>query len=377
MNNKNLEAIINQYENNYTLINNAQHNEIFKWKALKQFNSVWYSEEAKSMPFSKMFAEAKKDCLIFIDNNQISPTNGIVKMAEVEPEEIERLFKEVLTADDGGDIKKRQENLELFIEGIEVVRQKHFPKFWKYKQDRHAASCYLTFIKPEDNYIYRYSEAETFAQYVEFGLDIGSGNNFSLENYYKLGDEIVSALREHPSLIEKHFKLIDSNSEYYKDESLRLLAFDLMYCARCYGFYDGLEHESKKEYLKAYKLDQLREKELQDKQEKIDKISREIHELELSLDGYSDISLLNVEVYQPLYGKGIVIEHNINKISVKFADTEKTYVIHKKYFMRPTFENDMEIVEDLSYYADTKEKIDNLKKEQERLLKNIQKYKLS
>jgi hypothetical protein len=45
--------------------------------------------------------------------------------------------------------------------------------------------------------------------------------------------------------------------------------------------------------------------------------------------------------------------------------------------MRPTFENDTEIVEDLSYYADTKEKIDNLKKEQERLLKNIQKYKLS
>ena len=367
MNYNNLHELINRYEQNFNLINNAEHNEIFKWKATKQFNSVWYSTTAGSVPFSKLFSEAKKECSVFIDNAQVSPTNGIVKMAEAEPEEIERLFREVLIADDSGDIVSRQNNLEAFLEGTELVRQKHFPQYWKFKQDRHAASCYLFFINPSDNFVYRYSEAETFAQYIEFGMDIGSGSDFSLEKYYKMCEEIVAALKEHATLLEKHFKLIEDNPEYYKDESLHLLAFDLMYCARCYGFYDGLSHASKKDSVKAYKLEQLREKERQELQEKIDSIDHAISELELSLDGYTDISLLNVEVYQPMYGKGIVIDQQINKIKVKFADVEKIFMIHKKYTMRPTFENDAEIVADLTYYADTVERIESLKRERERL----------
>ena len=35
----------------------------------------------------------KKECSILIDNRQVSPTNGIVKMAEAAPNEVESLFE--------------------------------------------------------------------------------------------------------------------------------------------------------------------------------------------------------------------------------------------------------------------------------------------
>lgn len=365
MNNKNLHELIDRYEQNFEFVNNSEHDEIFKWRAVKQFRDSWFASDAKNKPFSEMFNEARKGSAVLIDNSQVSPTNGIVKLAEVEPVEVPRLFNEILFADDGGDITKRQNNMEKFLEKIEKLRLKHFPQFWKYKQDRHAVSCYMVFFAPEQNFIYRYSDAETFAQYIEFGIDIGSGENFKLDAYYKMCDMIVEALKEHPSLLEKHFTFL--SDECYRDESLHLLAFDLMYCARCYNFYNGLTHASKKESVKAYTEAQLREKEQREKEEKINALLSEIHELKLKAETYADISLLNVQVTQKMYGTGIIIKQEANKVTVLFGDIEKVFIINKQFAARPTFEDDEEIVEAFTEYDIICRKIASLESELKRL----------
>ena len=362
MNEKNLHELINRYEANFYTINNAENNEIFKWKTVKHFRDVWFSAEAATMPFSQMFHEARKEATYILDNSRVSPTSGVVKLAEVFPQEIESLFRDVLFADDGGDIEKRQEGMDTFIAKFEELRQKEFSRCWKYKQERHAASCYLSFIAPEQNYIYRYSEAEEFAQYIEFGKDIGSGEDFHLDRYYEMCDIVVEALRQHTSLLEKHFKLIEGNDQYYKDESLHLLVFDLMYCCRYMNFYNGLEHASKKASTKAYQLEQLREKEAQERAAKIAAVEEQIHELQVELEQYEDVSLIGVEVTQSKEGVGTVISQNGNMIKVQFPATTKTYAIHRKYSQRPTFEDDAEIVEIFSDMADKTAQIESLRK---------------
>lgn len=365
MNNDNLHELINRYENSYALFNNNEHNEVFKWRAVQQFRSVWFSEN-KPADFAMLFKEAKKECSVLIDNAQVSPTNGIVKLAEEFPEKVEHLFCDVLFAPDYGDIDLKQHHLEMFLDEIEKLRQKVFPRFYKYKQDRHAASCYMALVDPEHNFIYRYSEAEEFARYIEFGIDIGSGENFKLKNYYALCELIVEALKEHHSLIDKYHELIYSG-DFYPDESLHLLAFDFMYCCRCYNLFNGLSHISKKESIKSYKLEQLREQEVVERQKKIENIEKEIRELELSIEPYKDISLLNVEVNHKNYGDGIIIKQNVNQITIRFAKVERTFIIHKKYAMRPTFENDEETVEALTVYAETMDKIRSLKRQIDQL----------
>ena len=73
------------------------------------------------------------------------------------------------------------------------------------------------------------------------------------------------------------------------------------------------------------------------------------------------ISLMNVEVFQPIYGKGIVIEQQINKIRVKFATGEKIFIINRKFPVRPKFENDAEIVDAFTEYDLLCHKIATLK----------------
>jgi len=361
MNSDNLHELISRYESNYALFNDTEHDEVFKWRAVQQFHSVWFSEK-KFNSFASLFKEAKKECSILIDNAQVSPTNGIVKLAEEFPEEVEHLFRDVLFAPDEGNVDLKQDHLDTFLDEIEKLRQKAFPRFYKYKQDRHAASCYMSFVDPEHNFIYRYSEAEEFAKNIEFGMDIGAGEDFKLRNYYALCEIIVEALKEHPSLIEKYHELIYSDA-FYPDESLHLLAFDFMYCCRCYNLFDGITHISKQESIKSYKLAQLREQELAEKQKKIDDLEKEIRNLELSIEPYKDISLLNVQVNHKKYGDGIIIAQKVNQITIQFSDIEKIFMIHKKYGMRPTFENDTEVVEAFTVYADTADKIESLKRQ--------------
>ncbi len=365
MNTENLHRLINRYEENFYTLNNSENDEIFKWRAAKRFRDIWFSEEAKAMPFSEKFNEAKKEFSVLTDNSYVSPSNGIVKVAELEQDAMERLFTDILFAEDEDDITARQSNMDKFLEEYDKLRAKHYPQSFKFKQDRHSASCYLAFYAPDNNYIYRYSDAEEFAQHIEFGKDIGSGENFRLGRYYEMCDLIVEALKEHQSLLDKHFAFLNENC--YRDESLHILTFDLMYCCRTYNLYSGIQHASKKESIKAFTEAEARVKEAREKQEKIEAIEAEIRKLECRAEVFAGISLINVQVHQADLGTGVIIEQNVNKIKVRYSDCEKSYFINRKYINRPVFENDKETVDAFTEYDEIIEQIEMLKAKLSRL----------
>ncbi len=351
MNTENLHELIQRYENNYYLVNSKENNEIFKWRVVKAFRDVWFSEEGKAMPFAKRFHLATKDSSVLINNSMISPTNGVVKLAEAYPDKVEALFNETLFSGET-EPEKVQALMDRFLDEMEQLRQVQFPRYYRYKQERHAASCYLAFYDPAAHFIYRYSEAEEFAKYVEFGKNLGSGAEFSLANYYELAELVVAAIKEHPSLIALHQEFIKDAPEYYRDDSLHLMAFDLMYCCRYYNFYTGLTHASKKESLKAYTQQKAKEKEELERLQKLQEVEDAIHALDVALEQYEDISLLAVEVTLAKLGTGTVIFHDHNLIKVQFPTEVKTFLISKKFPMRPTFENDEVIVEAYTRYAE-------------------------
>ena len=97
---------------------------------------------------------------------------------------------------------------------------------------------------------YKYTEAEEFSKHIEYGIDIGSGQAFRLDAYYGMCDLVAEALREHPTLLEKHWAICDESC--YHDDSLHLLAFDIIYCARAYNLYQGITFIPKSQSTKAY-----------------------------------------------------------------------------------------------------------------------------
>ncbi len=356
MNQENLRKVLENYRTNLALINNDTHEEYFKWQAVQRFQKVW----ATDLPFAEKFKKATSECAVLLNNGHVSPLSGILKMAECEPQEVKHLFEDVLYADDGNDLELRQNHMDAFLDGIETIRQKHFPQFWKYRHDRRIASIYLTLFAPEENYIYKYTAAEDFATYTEFGFDIGSGETFSLSTYYKLCDLLVEALREDTALIEEQ---LEFRKDFYPDENLHLLAFDVMYCAKTYGLYKGISSHSKRE---SVRLQQAAVKEAQMEQERLANIEScmgKIQELQQNNDVFHSISLLNVQVHHKQYGIGVIIEQTGTNVTVQFQEKSTQFTINKKFPARPKFENDEEIVEIFTQYDNCMEQIEQLKKE--------------
>lgn len=362
----NLHEFIKRYEENINLIYGDVHDELFKWQAMKVWRDEWFKPDTAFASFANRFNAARKEFSLFIDNSRMHPSTGVIKLWEKEPETVERLFYEVLFADAHGNVSEVQKNMDRFLDEYENLRCKYFPSNWSFKQDRHSASVFLAMNDPDFNYVYKSSEAQTMAKYVDFGLSIGSGSSFSLPNYYRLCDEIVEALREHDSLLKTHFSRL--TSDHYNDQSLHLLAFDLMYCCRTYNFYHGVSiPTAPKTTRKKASVDSISPEEARRMEEerlaKIAALEQEINDLECSSDICSEISLIGVQVTAKPYGVGTVVAQEINNIRVSFGGTEKSFILDRKYVARPRFENDEEIISVFTEYGQKQEQIKRLRRE--------------
>ena len=365
MNYDNLHELINRYEAHFDELNGPEHDELFKWRAMKVWRDEWFKPENTFASFAERFTAAKKEFSLFIDNSRMHPSNGVLKLWEKEPEQMESLFKSVLFAEHGNNIATIQSNMDTFLDDYEALRIKYFPGNWSFKQDRHSASVYLAMNEPDVNYVYKANEAQKMARYIDFDQIIGSGKHFSLENYYRMCNEIVSALTEHKSLLNKHFGRI--SEKHYEDRSLHLMAFDLIYCCRTYGYYTGLVPSSigKTKVKKAYSGPSQEELERIEAERiaQIEALEEEISQIESTMEDCEDISLIGVQVSFPQYGQGVVTEQDVNKITVRFESVEKSFVLDEKYAMRPRFENDEEIVNAFTKLGRAQERIKALQKQ--------------
>ena len=366
MNKENLHELINRYEEHIDMIYNEEHDELFKWKAMKVWRDEWFKPDTAFASFADRFSAAKREFSLFMDNSRMHPSTGVIKLWEKEPETVERLFRDVLFADAHGDVSVVQDNMDRFLDEYENLRCKYFPGNWSYKQDRHSASVFLAMNNPDFNFVFKANEAQTMAKYLDFGFSIGSGMSFSLPNYYRLCDEIVAALKEHETLLTTHFSKL--TPEHYDDRSLHLLALDLMYCCRTYNFYRGLTVPStgktvrKKSGSQALTPEEIAQREAE-RLAKIASLEEEIADLDRRCDEYVDISLIGVQVTTAAYGIGTVIEQDINKIKVRFTEVEKSFILDKKYSARPRFEDDEEIVSVFTEYGQAQEQIKRLQRE--------------
>lgn len=141
-----------------------------------------------------------------------------------------------------------------------------------------------------------------------------------------------------------------------------ILAFDIIYCASTYGYFKDLRHKPKKEAIKAYTQEQQKKEEEALRQAAIAELEDQIQTVEKKLEEYRAISLVGIQVFQKAYGTGTIISQNVNAIRVRFGEIEKQYIISSKFPMRPTFEDDAEIVAALTDYEAKQKELDTLKK---------------
>lgn len=75
-----LDELIHLYEENMDTLYGSEHDEIFKWRALKTFQREWLRND--HLDFASRFNAATKDFSVLIDNSRMHPRNAVVKLCE-------------------------------------------------------------------------------------------------------------------------------------------------------------------------------------------------------------------------------------------------------------------------------------------------------
>ena len=139
MNKNNLNKIIEEYVNNYDVINGPEdqggNDELYKWRVIDFFQGYW---DINADDFAAMFDKATEELgkTNLINNRFVQPLQGISDLMNQFPESefVREQFK-LLYADDEGDIDNRGERVNAFIDNMNRKIEERYPRSWRFKQN--------------------------------------------------------------------------------------------------------------------------------------------------------------------------------------------------------------------------------------------------
>lgn len=316
MNRTHLEHIFNQYITEYDVHNDVNgDDEGYKWRAVECFKKHWRID---AQDFTQMFKDSFKEMSNLIDNASVQPVGGILMLLN-HTEEIEfvRSCFQELFSEDNGDIDQRQKRVEQFVEKINSRIDLYAKGSWKYPQSRNNVIYYLNLWKPEDNYIYKASEANEWVSLIEYGDDFGSGQLFNLGKYYKMCDEILIEIRKNKELMELYKKQIDKVSCFNDDG--HIMVYDVIYCAKAYGYYKYIPTFNRlsvqQRIARAQKLNTINE--LQEQRSELCAANERLTQT-MRLP-----EVVGKKIVHNRWGEGTVVEVNRYSITVDFENVKK------------------------------------------------------
>lgn len=320
MNHENLTRIVEQYVSRFDELNSRDGgDEGYKWRAETCFKRHWDIDAAD---FPEMFKLTLSETSNLIDNKTVQPIGGIsnlLKNAD-EVEFVRGCFCE-LFSEDYGDLAARQERIETFMGIINSRIDQYTPGSWKYPQAFNHVLYYLNLWRPEENYIYKATEAAAWADCIGFGDDFGSGTTFSLARYYKMCDELREELPRYEELMQRHNERFAREANGF-DDKLHILVYDIIYCSYRYGFYTGMyiPKMSTKDRIKASKTQAKRE----ELQRQIQAKKAELQTLEQNPVVLPDLT--GHAVTHRTFGDGTVVSCGDGMILADFAGQQKKFM---------------------------------------------------
>lgn len=362
MNQTNFDRIVERYIEDFDFLNQEER---YKWVAVKQFQDHW---DIEADDFVDMYRRSfsKIENLI---GTRIRPDNGMRLLAE-QPElteQVRDMFCD-LFQNDGGDLVARHERIIAFGDQVKPLLDEYHPGKFSYKHTYRDILIYLNLRYPDDNFFYKSTEIKPFIHCVEFGESIGSGWDFNLPAYYRLGQEVVKAIKDKPELLELHQSRL--TPDMHPDKALHMLAYDVMFATGRGNYCEDLTYDLPKRASKPSSkyLASLKEEE---SLQAIKQAEAKLHEKESELDEIEELSLLDVKVESKAFGKGVVTEHSDNRLVIAFGDQTKRFELPQA-FTEGFLKTDSDEVHELyQQMADLTEEIKHLKTEVRRKQLNL------
>ncbi len=334
MNKLHLERILAQYMSRFDELDaQAKLDGAGRWQAVSCFQNEW-NIEAEDFESMYLAASAKMDRVA--DRMLVTQSDNIAYLLEHGETAFVRDCFEKLFSEDDGDLERRKQRASAFAE---AVNQKvtACAGSLKYPMKLGHGLFYLNMWRPAENYIYKSTDASSWANCVEFAEDFGGGRTFSLTRYYHLCEELREIICG-----DERFRAIDEQireaAGFDIDDQMHLLVYDIMYRAQSGHFYKnaGIEKMTVKVRLKKAAA-----------QERIDSLELLIagkrHQMEKMGEQEEVGSLDGAAVVHKKYGKGVVDTVADDKIVIRFEDEVRKFkyphAFHNGFLMLEASDN--------------------------------------
>ena len=325
MNELHMQQIFKHYIDDFEKLNDLEHMEYYKWQIVKRFRPLMDDAlKSEDSEFAANLLKVKKLTSNLVDS-YTQPFQGLVRFSEREPETVRNMFKSLFENSDGT-MEKRQNAVAAFLKKSHELRDKYFPGSYLYKDDMHSVTTYLFLYDPDHNYIFKSSHALIFADCIEFYDAWGSGDSVKLDVYYRMCDQIVSAIKNSPEMMKTDASRFENGwgidpQTFALDKEKHILAFDLIYCCSTYGLFSGI----------TFKRPKTKEKQLiQEKKEKAVRFAEELKtaqddlkKLQEALEYLNTVFKMGVDIQHKKYGLGTITDNNGSSIEIEFANGEK------------------------------------------------------
>lgn len=360
MNDNHLQQIFANYISNFETLNNSEHAEYYKWQVAKNFRGEMDEAlTASDEDFSKKLYEVRKHTENLIDN-YTQPFYGLVKFAEKEPDTVRNMFKE-LFSDDSGSIAKKQAKVDAFLQKSHELKDKYYPGSYLYRDTFNSVTGYLFLYDPDNNYIYKATNARNLADCAEFYDDWGAGMSVKLDVYYKMCNRLVEKIKDSKELMEVDAKRFSGDfgvnpETLHPDPEKHILACDLIYCCSAYNLLEGIPYLTPfggKRRLLQEKVDKA--KELYDEYETARK---KLENFNIAAGYVNSVFSKGAKLRHKKYGKGTVKENDGEHIVVRFSKAGQ-----KKLSTIVSAANDIIISDDPDYETRMEEYREYLKKD--------------
>lgn len=325
MNSDHLQALFSNYISKFELINSPKNDESYKW-AVTQIFQEQFNLDTPDDQFPSMLEKVWKGTSNLIDNARQLPFYALVDYSRQELGSVREMFRS-LYQPDNGDLTVRQQRIDAFLAKSEELRLKYSPNSWKYVNDQRSVMAYLFLHSPDENYLYKSTQAHEFADCVGFYNDWGSGSSFKLDVYYRMCNELVAEMQKSKPLMETNESRFKQHKrDYYPDKSLHILAFDMIYSSQVYNFYGGISYTHPDTKEKKLYLEQIdRATVLQAACKEAEKNAEELAAIQSYLQGVLKVGMT---IQHKAFGEGKVTSVDSSHIAIRFTTSgeEKHFI---------------------------------------------------
>lgn len=333
MNDNHVQQIFSHYIDKFEYINNHNHQEYYKWQIAKRFRPEMDAALSATDEFFATKLYAVKKLTSNLIDSYTQPFHGLVKFAEQEPETVRNMFTMLFD----GNRDNLQERVHSFLTQSHALRDKYYPDSYLYKEDMHSVTGYLFLYDPDHNYIYKPTHARDFADCVEFYDEWGTGADTRLDIYYRMCDQLVTAIKANKELMATDASRFENGwgenpDTFYPDTEKHILAFDLIYCCSTYGLFKGISFERPK--TKERQLMQERKDKAVRLSQQLEKARHDSEELKAALEYVDSVYTVGRAIHHKKYGDGIIKDKKDTLVTVEFPEAgEKqlesiTLVVH-------------------------------------------------